>query len=50
MAEKLTIEQLASAIKRREPKLALVPDAELVRKVFERRPELMSMRRGVSDN
>lgn len=42
MADKMSIAELAAAIKRREPRLGSVPDAELVRKVFERRPELMN--------
>jgi hypothetical protein len=41
--DKMSIAELSAAIKRREPRLASVPDAELVRKVLERRPELMSM-------
>lgn len=43
MPDKMSIAELSAAIKRREPRLAQIPDAELVRKVFERRPELMSM-------
>jgi len=39
----MSIAELSAAIKRREPRLASVPDEELVRKVLERRPELMSM-------
>lgn len=43
MPAKLSIADLAAAIKRREPRLASVPDADLVRKVLERRPEMTSM-------
>jgi hypothetical protein len=41
--DKLTIAELAQAIKRREPRLASVPDSDLVRKAMERRPELINM-------
>jgi hypothetical protein len=40
MPDKLTTEQFAAKIKQRSPELASVPDADLVRKVLERRPEM----------
>lgn len=43
MPSEFTIEQIAAAIKQREPKLKDVPDAELVRKVLERRPDLLGV-------
>lgn len=39
--EKLSIEQFARKLKDANPQLENVPDEDLVRKVFERRPELM---------
>lgn len=39
--EQLSITDFAAKIKQRDPRLAQVPDEELTRKVFERRPELM---------
>jgi hypothetical protein len=43
VADRLTIQQLAQAIKQRDSRLSKVPDEELVRKVLERRPEVINL-------
>ena len=40
--KKLSIAEFAQRIKQRAPELAQIPDEELVRKVLERRPEMLS--------
>ncbi len=43
MPDKMSIAELAAAVKRRDPRLQEVADEVLVRKVLERRPEIINM-------
>jgi hypothetical protein len=43
MPPRMTIQELAQAIKQRDPRLSKVPDEELVRKVLERKPEAINL-------